>query len=141
MTLEAIRDLVHNKDKDRALFDYIKLLRMNPEHPENHNIRIPNVESNMMMKKTEDGWSNVQASPNGLWDVAVLDFFGLKSFATKVLKSGEESNLLAWIELTEKKIQKSSYQDAGQLIDIIDDLKKHFAEFTRLVYMTQQSSD
>ncbi len=138
MTLDAIKELLSNKEQDQALLDYVKLVRMNPEHPENHNIRIPDPSANMMMKKTNDGWSNVTASPNGLWDVAVIDFFELKTLAAKIIKAEDGKTVLDWIEQFEKKIQKSSYKEAGQLIDIIDKLKTDFTEFTRLVYLTDQ---
>ena len=138
MTLDAIKELLSNKEKDQALLDYVKLLRMNPEHPENHNIRIPDSDTNMMLKKTTDGWSNVKASPSGLWDVAIVDFFELKDLANKILKSNEGKTVLEWIEQMEKKIQRSSYKDAGQLIDIIDRLKNDFTDFTKLVYITNE---
>lgn len=135
MTLDSIKQLLSNKEEDEALRDYVKLLRMNPEHPENHNIRIPDENGNIMMKRTGKGWSNVEAEPNGLWSVTAVDFFDLKDLAKRLFRTGDCGDIVDWIGETEKKINTSSYKNAGLLIDIMRKLKTDFSEFTRLVYL------
>lgn len=137
LTIDGIRELLSNTDEDRPLREFVKLLRMNPEYPENHNVRIPNEKRNVLMKKTKDGWANVEAVPNGLWSVAAVDFFDLKDLALRLIKREECGELVDWIKDTEKKIQNSSYKHSGELVDIIERLKKDFSDFTRVAYLVQ----
>lgn len=131
LDLTLLTRLIRNYRDDRLLLEYIKLLRMDPLHPENQNIRIHDPDENTMLKHTQAGWIRMKAIPNGLWDVLVTDFFALKQLLcekSSILRGRAES-VWSWIDETEKKIQKSSFNDAGDTLEIMIDLKMTFTKF------------
>ena len=135
LSTDALQNLLKFEDGDDTFENYIKHVRMNTDHPENHNVRIPFVDQDIVMIKKNDVWNRTTVT-SGLWDVTVKDYFDLKEISAKLSKEDESvQKFNDWLESMNTKIMNSSYKDAGQLSDFISKLKATFALFTRLHYM------
>ena len=123
MSLEELKEQIGFAPTMDTIFNYTSTLRMDPNHPENHNVRVVDPEGKMALVYTQHMWNNNVSGDYVVKDSVRRDSFEYAQHLEKQAKTPE-------IE----ECQKHLKQVANLVMDHPEKYKPHIQRITRALY-------